>query len=157
MHPTHSKKNILKFEQLTPGTTVRVHQLIHEGEKDRTQIYEGMIIGRSGKKIPEATIKVRRIAIGGVGVERIFPIFSPLLEKIEIVKRAKRIRRAKLNYLKKKVGVAMKMHENQVGNDIMMNEEEVQIPQTPEVATAPEVVQDTSKKEVKTDVKESKE
>jgi len=122
MHTLFSKKKYTpEYGELTPGTTVRIHQMIKEGEKTRTQVYEGMIIGRSGKKTIDATIKVRRIATGGIGMERIFPIFSPLIQKIEIVKRAKKIRRAKLTYLKDRLGDSMKMRENQIKKEITIH------------------------------------
>lgn len=83
---------------LKPGMTVRVHQKITEGDKQRIQIFEGMILSCRGGKGLTATITVRKVA-SGVGVERIFPIHSPIIEKIETVKQAK-VRRAKLYYLK---------------------------------------------------------
>jgi len=119
MHTLFSQKKYTpEYGELTPGTTVKIHQMIKEGEKTRIQIFEGMIIGRSGKKTIDATIKVRRIATGGIGMERIFPIFSPLIEKIEIVKRANKVRRAKLNYLKERIGDSMKMRETQIKKEV---------------------------------------
>jgi len=119
------------YNELTPGTTIRVHQVIREGEKERVQIYEGMVVKRHGKKTVDATITVRRIAAGNIGVERIFPIFSPLINKIEIVKRAKKIRRAKLNYLKHKKGDSLKMPENQVRKDIYFHQQLLEDEQAP--------------------------
>lgn len=81
---------------LRSGQTVRVHQRIREGEKERIQIFEGQIIAVKHGKGINATITVRRIA-SGVGVERIFPIHSPTIAKIEIVKDV-RARKAKLYY-----------------------------------------------------------
>jgi large subunit ribosomal protein L19 len=82
------------------GMTVRVHNKIVEGEKERTQVFEGIIIGRKHGKQQGATITIRKVS-DGVGVERIFPIHSPVISKIEAVKQAK-VRRAKLNYLRSK-------------------------------------------------------
>lgn len=82
--------------EMKPGMIVRVHQKIKEGEKERIQIFEGMIIAMSGGNRLTATITVRKIA-SGVGVERIFPIHSPIIEKIETIKQAK-VRRSKLFY-----------------------------------------------------------
>lgn len=84
--------------QLRPGMTVRVHQKIKEGDKERIQVFEGIIISRHRKNEPNATFTVRKIS-EGIGVERILPAWSPLIAKIEIVKQA-RVRRAKLYYLR---------------------------------------------------------
>lgn len=83
---------------LRPGDTVRVHQKLKEGDKERIQVFEGLIIARKHGKGISSTITVRKI-ISGVGVERVFPIHSPLIEKIEVIKREK-VRRAKLYYLR---------------------------------------------------------
>ncbi len=80
------------------GDTVRVHVRITEGSKSRVQIYEGTVIARKHGGIRE-TITVRKISSGGYGVERIFPIYAPVVEKIE-VKSRHRVRRAKLYYLR---------------------------------------------------------
>lgn len=93
----------MKEEQSMPdlriGYTVRVHQKIKEGEKTRTQMYEGLIIGKGGQTAHTRTITVRKIS-DGIGVERIFPLSSPLIEKIEVTRIAK-VRRAKLHYVRK--------------------------------------------------------
>jgi large subunit ribosomal protein L19 len=83
---------------IRPGDTVRVSQKIREGDKERTQDFEGIVIARKHGQGISSTITVRRV-ISGVGVERIFPIHLPTIEKIEIVKRG-RTRRAKLYYLR---------------------------------------------------------
>lgn len=94
-------KSILKTDlpQLRSGQIVRVHQRIREGEKDRVQIFEGQIIAAKHGKGINATITVRRIA-SGVGVERVFPIHSPTVAKIEVTKDA-RARKAKLYYTRR--------------------------------------------------------
>lgn len=83
---------------LKPGQTVAVYQKIIEGEKERIQKFEGIILGRSGRNGINGTITVRKIA-EGVGVEKIFPINLPTITKIEVLKTA-RVRRAKLYYLR---------------------------------------------------------
>jgi large subunit ribosomal protein L19 len=93
-----NKDQLKNLPDLRPGDTIKVHQKIKEGDKERIQIFEGIIIGiKHGKGIP-ATITVRKI-IDGVGVERIFPIHSPSLSKIEVLRHGK-VRRAKLYYLR---------------------------------------------------------
>lgn len=83
-----------------PGDTVRVFQKIREGDKERVQPFEGLVIARKHGKGISATITVRKVS-GGVGVERIFPVHSPTLQKIEVLKRS-RVRRAKLYYIREK-------------------------------------------------------
>lgn len=87
--------------EIRPGATIRVHQKITEttekGDRERIQIFEGVVLAMRGSG-NSRTITVRKIA-SGVGVERIYPIYSPMIEKIEIVKQSK-VRRAKLNYLR---------------------------------------------------------
>lgn len=83
--------------QFRAGDTLRVHVRIREGEKSRIQIFEGVCVDRSNGGIG-ASFTVRKIS-GGVGVQRTFPIHSPIIDKIEVVRRGK-VRRAKLSYLK---------------------------------------------------------
>ncbi len=83
------------------GDTVRVHQKIEEKGKTRIQVFEGIVLATKHGTEPGATFTVRRVT-GGVGVERIFPLYSPSIDKIEIVKRA-RVRRSKLYYIREKV------------------------------------------------------
>lgn len=79
-----------------PGDTIRVHVKVIEGEKERTQVFQGVVIGRRGGGIGE-TFTVRKVT-EGIGVERIFPLNSPSIAKIEVTRRGK-VRRAKLTYL----------------------------------------------------------
>ncbi|WP_245907809.1 50S ribosomal protein L19 [Neomoorella humiferrea] len=91
-----------------PGDTVRVHVKVIEGNRERIQVFEGTVIGRRGRGINE-TFTVRRVSYG-VAVERIFPIHSPRIERIEIVRRGK-VRRAKLYYLRGLSGKAARIKE----------------------------------------------
>ncbi|HEY3315856.1 MAG TPA: 50S ribosomal protein L19 [Bacillota bacterium] len=99
------RKDIPDF---APGDTVRVQVKVVEGGRERIQAYEGIVIGRSGGGVRE-TFTVRRISYG-VGVERKFPLHSPRVDKIEVVRRG-RVRRAKLNYLRELTGRAAKVKE----------------------------------------------
>lgn len=85
---------------IRPGDTVRVLQKIREGEKERIQPFEGLVIARKHGRGISAMITVRRVA-AGIGVERIYPIHSPTIQKIEVLKRSK-VRRAKLYYIREK-------------------------------------------------------
>jgi large subunit ribosomal protein L19 len=91
---------------IRPGDTVRVHQKIQDKGKTRIQIFEGVVLARKHGTEPGATFTVRKVA-SGVGVEKIFPLYSPLIDKLEIVKRAK-VRRSKLYYIREKVAREVK-------------------------------------------------
>ncbi|MAJ33380.1 MAG: 50S ribosomal protein L19 [Candidatus Marinimicrobia bacterium] len=94
------KKDIPDFSS---GDTISVEVKVKEGNKERLQKYEGVIISRHGKKGVDASFTVRKIS-NGIGVERIFPLHSPLLSSINVLRRGK-VRRAKLNYLKNITGL----------------------------------------------------
>ena len=87
---------------IRPGDTVKVYQKIKEKDKERIQVFEGLVIARKHGKGINSTITVRKVSFS-VGVERIFPVHSPKIEKIEIAKRGK-VRRAKLSYIRKAKG-----------------------------------------------------
>lgn len=91
-----------------PGDSVKVHIRITEGKRERVQIFEGVVLKRQGGGLRE-TFTVRKISFG-VGVEKTFPVHSPSIEKIDITRRG-RVRRAKLNYLRDRVGKAAKIKE----------------------------------------------
>jgi len=91
---------------LRAGDTVRVHQKIQDKGKTRIQIFEGLVLARKHGNEPGATFTVRKVA-SGVGVEKIYPLYSPLIDKLEIVKRAK-VRRAKLYFIREKVNREIK-------------------------------------------------
>jgi len=90
------------------GDTVKVHVKVKEGSRERIQVYEGVVMKRQGGGLSE-TFTVRRISYG-VGVERTFPLHSPKFDKIEVVRRGK-VRRAKINYLRGRVGKRAKIKE----------------------------------------------
>ena len=94
--------------QFAPGDTIRVHARIVEGTRERIQVFEGVVIARQGAGVRE-TFTVRRIA-SGVGVERLFPVHSPRIAKIEVTRRGI-VRRAKLYYLRGLTGKAARIRE----------------------------------------------
>ncbi|MBI4916390.1 MAG: 50S ribosomal protein L19 [Acidobacteria bacterium] len=91
-----------------PGDTVRVHVKVREGEKERIQVFEGVVIGRRGGSIRE-TFTVRKVSYG-IGVERVFPVHSPSVAKIDVVRHG-RVRRAKLYFLRELKGKAARLEE----------------------------------------------
>ncbi len=97
----------------SPGDTVNVHVRIVEGAKERIQQYQGTVIQRRSKGVNGETFTVRKIS-NGIGVERIFPVLSPSISKIEVV-RYGRVRRAKLFYLRGRKGKAAKIKEKRRG------------------------------------------
>lgn len=101
---------------IRPGDTVRVHQKIVEKGKTRTQVFEGLVLAVKHGTEAGATFTVRA-TMSGIGVERIFPLFAPFIEKIEIVRRSK-VRRAKLYFIREKVAREVK---RQLRNMRMMN------------------------------------
>ncbi len=106
MNETTFKISPVNIEQrrkleIKPGDTVRVHQKIQEKGKTRIQMFEGLVLAVKHGKESGGTFTVRKVA-SGVGVEKVFPIYSPVIDKIEIVKRSK-VRRAKLYYIREKV------------------------------------------------------
>ena len=98
-----------KIPELKVGNTVRVHQRIKEGNRERIQVFEGLIIKKQGGGV-NATFTVRRVAYG-VGVEKTFLVHSPMVEKVEVV-RVGKARRAKLYYLRDRIGKAAKTKED---------------------------------------------
>ena len=103
------RKDVPPFK---PGDTVKVHVKVVEGDKERIQVFEGTVLGRSGTKNRE-TFTVRKMSYG-VGVERIFPVHSPRVDRIEIVARGA-VRRAKLYYLRERAGRAARVTEEASG------------------------------------------
>ena len=98
-----------------PGDTLRVHVRIKEGDRERVQVFEGVCIARSGTGLNES-YTVRKISFGE-GVERVFPVYSPMIEQIEVKRRGK-VRRAKLYYLRDRRGKSARIAERTTGHDI---------------------------------------
>lgn len=98
--------------KFNPGDQIDVHYRVIEGEKERIQIFSGVVIGKRGSGV-EATFTVRKIASGGIGVERIFPFNSPFIADVT-VKRLGAVRRAKLYYLRDRKGKAARVKEKVV-------------------------------------------
>ena len=109
---------------LRPGDTVKVWQKIKEGDKARLQAFEGLVIARKHGNEPGATFTVRKM-VDEIGVERIFPLYSPNIEKIEILSRSK-VRRAKLYFIREKAAKAIrkKMRQTKVEEKARMLEPE---------------------------------
>ena len=152
-----------KIPDLHVGDTIRVHQRIKEGNRERIQVFEGIVIKKQGGGV-NATFTVRRVAYG-VGVEKTFLIHSPLVEKIEVV-RVGKSRRAKLYYLRDRIGKAAKTKENLAARienkEITVKEDLVEEPVAEEVVETPveteapvvEEVVDTVKEENVQEVKD---
>ncbi len=98
-----------EIPQFRAGDTVRLGVEIKEGEKKRIQLFEGIVIGRSGNGV-DATFTVRKIGANSIGVERIFPLYSESLKSFEVIRRG-RVRRAKLNFLRDLKGKAARIKE----------------------------------------------
>ncbi|HET9888762.1 MAG TPA: 50S ribosomal protein L19 [bacterium] len=111
-HVRLSEASGLKPElpELNPGDTVNVHVVVREGNKERIQVFRGDVIQKRGSGL-KATVTIRKIS-NGVGVERIFPLHSPLVAKFEVVREGK-VRRAKLFYLRDLAGKATRIKEKQ--------------------------------------------
>jgi large subunit ribosomal protein L19 len=102
------KAQLVERPAMKSGDTVRVHVKVREGDKERIQVFEGMVIGMHRGGI-RASFTVRKVSFGQ-GVERIFPLHSPVIDRVELVRSA-RVRRAKLNFLRNLRGKAARMKE----------------------------------------------
>lgn len=98
----------LDIPPFRPGDTVKVHVRIVEGQRERIQVFEGVVIART-RKGARTSFTVRKISYG-IGVERVFPLYSPMIEKVEVVSRG-RVRRSKIYYLRKLKGKAARIKE----------------------------------------------
>ena len=136
------RKNLPNFR---PGDELKVHVRVIEGNKSRIQVFQGLVIARQGSGVRE-TFTIRKISYG-VGVERIFPVHAPVIEKIELVRRGE-VRRAKLYYLRDLRGKAAKIRERRSADDLetvyaapVVETPVVETPAAPEVVA--EVVEET--------------
>lgn len=103
----------LDIPDFTSGDTVRVHVKIREGEKERIQVFEGVVLKRhNGTKTTNATFTVRKISFG-IGVERVFPLHSPSIGRIELVKKG-RVRRSRIYYFRDLKGKSAKIQEDRI-------------------------------------------
>lgn len=115
------KKFMKKVPVLKPGSTVRVHQKIKEGGKERIQVFEGLVIGINAGNGPNKTFTVRKV-VGGIGVEKIFPLYSSNITKINVTKSSD-IRRSKLYYMRKRSGKSARLREKHLTEkDVVMEE-----------------------------------
>lgn len=123
----HSDFQRSNLPQIKSGMTIKVHQKIKEGAKERIQAYEGLVIAISSGNGIEKTMTVRKV-VDSIGVEKVFPIHSTNIKRIDVVKQAK-VRRAKLYYLRDRQGKAARLKEiylNLKGKDLDKKEEKVQ-------------------------------
>ena len=100
--------------EFSPGDTLRVHVKVSEGQRERTQAYEGVCIARKNAGV-NSNFTVRKISFGE-GVERVFPVFGPVIDKVEVVRKG-RVRRAKLYYLRDRRGRAARITEEGMGGE----------------------------------------
>lgn len=104
-----------EYPEFTTGDTVNVHYLVREGDKERIQQFEGVVISRRGSGANQ-TFMVRKISAGNIGVERIFPLYSPFIDKIEL-KRQGDVKRSKLYYLRERQGKSARVKEKDQNQD----------------------------------------
>lgn len=140
----NTKSNV---PSLRSGDTVRVHERVKEKEGERIQIFEGVVIARKHGRGPNATFTVRKISVNNIGVEKIFPLHSPMVKKIEVVKHDK-VRRAKLYYLR-----YTKKREKKKRPSKMLGLVYEEVVETPE---SEETIAEESKKEQAKESRETK-
>ena len=139
-----------KMPELRSGDIVKVHRKVKEGEKERTQVVEGIVISIKGKQSSSPMITVRKVSFG-VGVEITVPVFSPLVEKIEVAKRAK-TRQSKLYYLRRKDFKLSKLKMKEL-DKFVAEEEEGKVEAAPEESAE---LQSNPEKQEKTEKVEQK-
>lgn len=133
----HVSKSSMKksVPVLEPGMSIKVHQKIKEGEKERTQIFEGLVVKVSAGNGVNKTFTVRKV-VDGIGVEKIFPFYAPSIEKVELMKRGK-VRRSKLYYMRERQGKSARLRDLPLGELEWVEYEE----------PAPEVVEEPAAEE----------
>ena len=149
----HLKENL---PDIRPGDTIRVQQIIKDKEKEKIQIFEGLVLARKHGKGINATITVRKV-ISGVGVEKIFPVHSPMIKGIEITKRGK-VRRAKLYYLREAKGRKARLKRKEIKETeeepILKTEEKLKeepVKEIEETKTEENIAEEEATKEPKED------
>jgi large subunit ribosomal protein L19 len=139
-----NKEQLKVNPDIRPGDTIRVHQKIKEGDKDRIQIFEGLVIAKKHGKGINSNITVRKI-VDGIGVERIFPISSPAIEKIEVV-RSSKVKRSKLYYLRTAKGKRAKLKNKDLAQAIAPEEKKAEeVAATTETSASQEAPVETIK------------
>lgn len=163
-------KNQIKenVPELRAGQVIRVHEKIKEGSRERIQVFEGLVIAVKHGRGLDGTFTVRKIGIGHIGVERVFPVHLPAIQKIEILRQEK-VRRAKLYYVRGQVGKKVKRRKAEIKGtiyDFSIAEEKKEVPKeeiSEEKAPKEEIKeesvpkeQDSNKEEVKGETSEGK-
>lgn len=115
-----------KVPILKAGMTIKVHQKIKEGAKERVQIFQGLVLSLNSGYGADKTFRVRKV-FQGIGVEKVFPLYSPNIVKIEIVRQAK-VRRAKLYYTRDLFGKSARMHEGKISGERIFEGSEAEEP-----------------------------
>lgn len=128
----NSSQRNKKLPDLKAGDVVKVYRKIKEGEKERTQAFEGIILAVKGKQSSSPTITVRKVSYG-VGVELVLPVFSPQIEKIEVIKRAK-VKRSKLYYVREKTAKSLRLKYEDAPEEVLKDvlEEKEETTEKPE-------------------------
>lgn len=153
------KKFMKKVPVIKPGSTVKVHQRIKEGNKERIQIFEGLVIAINSGSGPDKTFTVRKI-VDGVGVEKIFPLYSTNITKIKVTKSSD-IRRSKLYYMRKRSGKSARLKEKHLTESEVKMEEIEGIGQEEQeveekVEEKPAKAEETKAEETSSDTKTAK-
>lgn len=137
------KLAVKKVPDVKIGSTVRVHQKIKEGEKERVQVFEGLVIAINSGHGADKTFTVRKV-VEGIGVEKVFPLYSPMIKKIEI-KTESKVRRAKLYYMRGRSGKSARLKSTMVSDKVPVEiVEEVVEEVTPTVEESAPVAEDTA-------------
>lgn len=145
------KKSMKKVPDIRTGSTVKVHQRIKEGNKERIQIFEGLVIAVSASFGPNKTFTVRKV-VGGIGVEKVFPLYSTNITKIQVTKTSD-VRRSKLYYMRKRSGKSARLKEKHISEEKDVIEDVIEEPIVDEVVEAPvDAVVETAAAEVAPEV-----